>query len=86
MQHDAPTTLVATVAKNAAEEVRVSLSEFKGSRLVDMRIYAEFGATAGEKKATKKGVALKLAKLPALIEALQAAQAEAEKMGLLAAA
>ena len=86
MQPETPATLVATVAKNAAEEVRVSLSEFKGSQLIDLRIYAEFGAAVGEKQATRKGIALKLAKLPELIEALQAARIKAERMGLLTAA
>jgi hypothetical protein len=76
-------TAIAIVPKNALEEVRVSLSEFKGSHLVDVRVFADFDGTRGEKKATKKGVALKVASLPELIKALEAARAEAERQGLL---
>jgi len=64
--------VIATVPKNGAEEVRVSLSTFKGHALVDVRVFADLGDEA-ERRATKKGVALAVAKLPALIAALQEA-------------
>jgi len=64
--------VIATVPKNGAEEVRVSLSTFKGHALVDVRVFADMGDEA-ERRATKKGVALVVAKLPALIAALQEA-------------
>jgi Transcriptional Coactivator p15 (PC4) len=57
------------IRKNAEEEVRVVLSTFKGHRLVDIRIYADFGQ--GERKPTKKGICLKVEKLADLIHALE---------------
>ena len=74
--------VIATVPKNGCEDVRVSLSEYRGHALVDVRTFSEVG-DAHERRATKKGVALKLERLPALIAALQAAEAEAQARGLL---
>ena len=68
---------IATVPKNAAEEVRVALTEFNGHALVDVRVYADFGGPAGEKRPTRKGVSLARDRLPDLIAALQSAQREA---------
>lgn len=65
--------LVATIAKNSREEVRISLDSFKGVDLVDIRTFANFQDGDGERRATKKGVSLKREKLPELIAALQAA-------------
>jgi hypothetical protein len=62
---------IATVAKNSLEEIRVSLSEFKGHRLVDVRIFASFDKPTDEKRATKKGVCFKVEKLDELVNALQ---------------
>lgn len=64
---------VATIAKNSREDVRVSLTTFKGHRLVDVRVYAD--AKAGGRVATQKGVSVRLDTLPALIEGLEAARA-----------
>ena len=44
-----------------------------------------FTGTHAEKRPTKKGISLKVAKLPELIEALEKAKAEAERRGLLTA-
>ena len=75
---------VATIAKNQIEELRITLTNFKGHDLVDIRIFAEPYADDGEgKRATKKGVCLSLEKLPELIEALQKAEEEARAHGLL---
>ena len=73
MQRDP--SIIATISKNSQEEIRVSLSEFKGHRLVDVRTYADFDGQ-GERRATKKGISLKLEKLPDLIQALEAAAAQ----------
>ena len=67
--------LIATVPKNSREEVRVALSEFRGAAFVDLRIFADMGHE--DRSPTKKGIAIKPASLPALIEALQAAQGAA---------
>jgi hypothetical protein len=76
--------LIGIVSKNAREEVRISLSRFKGVELVDVRIYANFnGVSEEERRATKKGVSLKLDRLPALIEGLKAAYDRTRDQGLV---
>lgn len=77
--------LMGAVRKNAAEEVRVALSEFRGSPLVDVRIFCDVDGQA-ERQPTKKGVALNVRALPDLIEALQRARNEAERRGLIGGA
>lgn len=71
--------LIATVPKNAIEEVRVALTEFNGHALIDLRVYADFDGSAGGKRPTKKGISLARERLPDLIKALQAAQREASQ-------
>ena len=48
--------LIASFAKNALEEVHVSLTEYRGRDLVDIRTY--YTDDEGEKKPTKKGISL----------------------------
>lgn len=74
---------IAIVRKNAVEEVRVALTEFCGKDLVDVRIFQEFAGANGERTPTRKGLALHVSKLPALIAALEAAREAAERRGLL---
>lgn len=73
---------IATVPKNASEEVHVSLREFKGHRLIDLRVFTK-SAVGGEPLPTRKGVTLKIGTLPELIGALQKAEVEARAAGLL---
>lgn len=75
-------TLIATIGKNASQEVRVTLSEFKGSHNLDVRVFAAYGGD-DERKPTKKGVSLKLDKLDELMVALGQARMAAERLGLL---
>ncbi len=74
--------LIETIRKNAREEIRISLTEFKGHDLVDCRVYAD-PYTGGDWLATRKGVCVSVKKLPDLIAALQQAEAEARAAGLL---
>ncbi len=75
---------VGTIAKNRLEELRITLTEYQGHDLVDVRVFTEPYANHGQGKvATKKGIALSLAKLPALIAGLQAAERRAREDGLL---
>ena len=48
--------LISEFRKNSQEVVRVSLTEFKGHQLLDLRVYYE--DDAGELKPSRKGVAL----------------------------
>ncbi len=74
--------LIETVPKNAREEIRIALTEYHGHDLCDVRVYAE-PYSGDEWIATKKGLSLSVAKLPALIKGLQAAEREARQAGLL---
>ena len=75
--------LIATIRKNASEEVRVSLSEFTANgtthQMVSARVFFDDGA--GNLKPGRNGLNLKVDHLPALIAALQ--EAEARAAGLI---
>ncbi len=71
---------IAAIPKNAREQLHVSLTEFKGHDLIDLRIYAD---GQGEWIATRKGITIKVDHLPAIVEALQRAITEARAAGLL---
>ena len=51
--------LIATLAKNASEQVRVALDEYRGTKVVDIRVFADFTA-AKVPMPTKKGVSLRV--------------------------
>ena len=75
---------IATIEKNRSEAVRIALKEFKGRHYLDIRTYIEPYADEGQGRVpTRKGVTVPLAKLPALIEGLQAAERRARDKGLL---
>lgn len=75
---------IGTIPKNSLEEIRVGLDEWKGRDLVNIRVWAE-PYEGGERRPTKKGLAVAVTKLPALVEALQKAEAAARDAGLLGA-
>ena len=52
----------ATFRKNASEEVRVSLYDFKGHRLVNIRVW--YTGDDGEMRPGKQGITLRLEQLP----------------------
>ena len=58
----------AVFRKNATEEVRVSLEDFKGHRLVNIRVW--FTGDDGEMRPGKQGLALRVEMLPAMLDAL----------------
>jgi len=64
------------------EEVRVSIDEFRGHVLLDIRVFADF-TPARVRMPTKKGISIQVVQLPDLIKALQDAAATARKLGLL---
>lgn len=61
--------LVHSFPKNPLEEVRASLTEFKGKQYVDLRIY--YRGDDGEFHPSKKGLTLSLDLFPELEEAVQ---------------
>ena len=80
-RHDDDARTIATFPKSSAEEVRVSLSTFKGFDLVDARIWTD--DDDGDRRPTRKGLSLRVERLPELLEALHQAEEEARKAGLL---
>ena len=74
-------THIATIRKNAREDLRVTLEEFRGHHLLSLRIW--FDAEDGEQRPGKQGVAIRLDLLPHLRKALSDAEQEARKSGFL---
>lgn len=70
-------TIVANLPKNTREAVRVELTEFKGFRLLGIRVWTTEG------RPTAKGLTVKVEMLPELVKALQTAEALARSAGLL---
>jgi hypothetical protein len=66
---------LAVVPKNASEEIRVALDEWQGRQLLDIRVTTQLTEATDIWSPTKKGLTVQVGQLPALIEALQAAQA-----------
>lgn len=66
--------LVAKIAKNPTEEVRISLTSYRGHDLVDIRVF--FQDEQGEWRPTKRGVSLSVDSFAELREAV----AKAEEM------
>ena len=75
--------LISVIRKNAAEEIRVELSEFNGHQLINIRVWTEPRNGGSERIPTKAGIACRVALLPEIIDALQQAEARARARGLL---
>jgi hypothetical protein len=67
--------------RRRVESVHVSLSEYEGHALINVRIYAT--GTDGIDRPTQKGVAMAVRKLPELARALVTAESKARELGLL---
>ena len=70
-------TVVASLPKNTREAVRIELTEYKGFRLLGIRVWTSEG------RPTAKGLTVKVEMLPELVKALQAAETIARSAGLL---
>ena len=68
--------------KNATEEIRVSLTEYKGHKLIDLRIYYE-PEDGGERRPTKKGITIDVGLYPELKKAMIKVEKELLKKKLL---
>ena len=64
---------LATIDKNALEEVRIDVSNYRGYDLVDIRVWRK-GNGFSESIPTRKGIAVQLKLLPELITALKEAE------------
>lgn len=77
-------TAIATIKKNSREEIRVTLDEFRGHHLVNIRVFYDAGD--GEMKPGKQGIAVKVELFPELLAALGAAEKSARQAGVMEAA
>ncbi|WP_421935527.1 PC4/YdbC family ssDNA-binding protein [Phenylobacterium sp.] len=77
--------IVATLAKNGRESVRVALDEFRGHHLLDVRVVVPLAAHAATMTPTGKGISVNVAMIPSLRVALADAEAQAVALGWLPA-
>ena len=70
--------VIASFEKNSMEEVRVSLTEFKGKQLIDLRVYYQ-PEDGEEKRPTKKGITISPEKFPELKKAILALEKVLQK-------
>jgi hypothetical protein len=64
--------LIASIHKNAREELRIALTEFNGYQLCAMRVFYR-PEDGGEMRPGKNGINVRVEQLPTIIEALKAA-------------
>jgi hypothetical protein len=74
--------VISKVTKNAREVLFLSLSEFKGHRLIDLRVHVP-GDEEGQWVPTRKGVSLAVGLYPAFKQALAELEQALLKQGLL---
>jgi hypothetical protein len=67
--------------RRRAESVHVTLSEYEGHALINVRIYST--GSDGIDRPTTKGIALSVRKLPELASALAKAETKARELGLI---
>ncbi len=72
--------IIGSIEKNKREELRVTLSNFKGHDLVGCRIWFK---SKDEYKPSSKGIALNVRILPQLIGLLEDAEKKAVELGVL---
>lgn len=74
--------VISQVTKNAREVVFLSLSEFKGHRLIDIRVHVP-GDQEGDWVPTRKGVSLAVGLYPSFKKALAQLETALMQQGLL---
>ena len=74
--------VISKLTKNARETIFLSLSEFKGHRLIDIRVHVP-GDQDGDWVPTRKGVSLAVGLYPAFKQALAEVEEALIKQGFL---
>ena len=75
---------IAVIKKNQTDELHIAIKEFKGRVYIDVRTFIEY-STTGQMGPTKKGITIGPRKLRELIEALERAEVEVQKLAQEAA-
>ena len=65
--------VIACIEKNRSQDIRIRLCERHGQTFVDVRVYAEINGDDG-RQPMKKGVTLKVERLPELVDGLLSAE------------
>lgn len=73
--------VIGSFAKNKREEIRITLSRYKGFDLVGLRVW--FRSEDGSLRPGKSGFNIRTLLLPELVTLLQKAEEEAKARGLL---
>ena len=73
--------MATVLEKNSRESLVINQTEFKGVKLVDVRVF--YKDENGDLKPTKKGVSVRLNQLDALIKALSEVSATAREQQLV---
>lgn len=73
--------IVGSIPKNQREEIRVTLSNFKGHDLVGARVW--FKTKDGDPRPSQKGITVNVKVLPELIGLLEEAEKKAIELGVL---
>ena len=73
---------ISTIEKNATEEIRIELTDFKGHDLIGIRVYTDVDNNT-DKVPTRKGITCNVKLIPDLVKALSDAEDTARKEGLL---
>ena len=74
--------IISQVTKNAREVIFLSLSEYKGHRLIDLRVHVP-GDQEGDWVPTRKGVSIAVGLYPAFKQALAELEKALIQQGLL---
>ena len=74
--------VIAKFEKNSFEEVRISLTEFKGKQLIDIRVYYQPEGEEEEMRPTKKGITISPEKFPDLQKGLVTLEKALKEKGL----
>ena len=61
--------LITKMEKNTQEEIRFSLQEYRGTDLIDIRVY--FESAGGQMKPTKKGISVPVDRFDEFMECLK---------------
>lgn len=71
--------LIHEFQKNAGEKVHIQFNQYKGSDLIDIRVYYDTDNDESEWRPTRKGISIRVDLLPELLEGLQKAQKRLRK-------
>lgn len=61
--------LITTMDKNSQEEIRFSLQKYRGTDLIDIRVYFDTGS--GKRKPTRKGISIPVDRFDEFMECLK---------------